>query len=215
MNPTFTDQVKAVMQYSREEAARLGHDYIGTEHLLLGIIKDGQGKAVKILTCLGLNLNQIKQSIEDYVATSGGRSKLSPDIPFAPRAKQILEMAAEEAKALQSEFVDVEHLLLALLKDREGVAGQILGAYGVDYKIAQAELTEPGSGIKSKSSKREQKAFILYYYPVTDAKKKIIEKTNLEELNRLLSAGWRISGKEEMSGRGAEGYYVSLLLLSR
>ena len=159
MNNMFTDGVKRVMQYAREESARLGHNYIGTEHLLLGIIKEGKGKAVTVLTNLGLNLETVKQSVEDYVATSGGTMTIG-EVPFTPRAKQILEVAANEAKEMKTQFVDVEHLLLALLKDKEGVAAQILAAFGVDYKTAMEETvavlegkTTGGQKEKGKKSK--------------------------------------------------------------
>jgi ATP-dependent Clp protease ATP-binding subunit ClpA len=215
MNPTFTDQVKAVMQYSREEAARLGHDYIGTEHLLLGIIKDGQGEAVRFLTRLGLNLDQTKQSIEDFVVTSGRAARLSSDIPFTSRAKQILDMATVEAEELESQCVGVEHLLLALLKDHEGVAAQVLDALGVNYQIARAELSEPGSIVKPNQRIGNQRVFILYYHPAAGTEGKGSEHTNVEELNGLLAEGWTISRKEDMGGRGAEGYFVSLLFLAK
>ena len=91
-----------------------------------------------MLTNLGLNLDTVKQSVEDYVATSGGTMTIG-EVPFTPRAKQILEVAANEAKEMKTQFVDVEHLLLALLKDKEGVAAQILAAFGVDYKTAMEE----------------------------------------------------------------------------
>ena len=156
MNNMFTDGVKRVMQLAREESARLGHNYIGTEHLLLGIIKDGKGKAVTILTNLGLNLETVKSSVEDYVATSGGTMTIG-EVPFTPRAKQILEVAANEAKEMKTQFVDVEHLLLALLKDKEGVAAQILAAFGVDYKSASEEtlavLEGKTTGRKGKGKK--------------------------------------------------------------
>ncbi|MEE3337012.1 MAG: ATP-dependent Clp protease ATP-binding subunit [Candidatus Latescibacterota bacterium] len=156
MNNMFTDGVKRVMQYAREESARLGHNYIGTEHLLLGIIKEGKGKAVTVLTNLGLNLETVKQSVEDYVATSGGTMTIG-EVPFTPRAKQILEVAANEAKEMKTQFVDVEHLLLALLKDKEGVAAQILAAFGFDYKTAMEEtvavLEGKTTGTKEKGKK--------------------------------------------------------------
>ncbi|MBD06127.1 MAG: Clp protease ClpC [Gemmatimonadetes bacterium] len=156
MNNMFTDGVKRVMQYAREESARLGHNYIGTEHLLLGIIKEGKGKAVTVLTNLGLNLETVKQSVEDYVATSGGTMTIG-EVPFTPRAKQILEVAANEAKEMKTQFVDVEHLLLALLKDKEGVAAQIVAAFGVDYKTAMEEtvavLEGKTTGTKEKGKK--------------------------------------------------------------
>ena len=153
MNNMFTDGVKRVMQLAREESARLGHNYIGTEHLLLGIIKDGKGKAVTVLTNLGLNLETVKQSIEDYVATSGGTMTIG-EVPFTPRAKQILEVAASEAKEMKTQFVDIEHLLLALLKDKEGVAAQILAAFGVDYKTASDETL---AVLEGKTTGRKEK----------------------------------------------------------
>ena len=153
MNNMFTDGVKRVMQYAREESARLGHNYIGTEHLLLGIIKEGKGKAVTVLTNLGLNLDTVKQSVEDYVATSGGTMTIG-EVPFTPRAKQILEVAANEAKEMKTQFVDIEHLLLALLKDKEGVAAQILAAFGVDFKTAMEETV---AVLEGKSSSQKEK----------------------------------------------------------
>ncbi|MFT5089764.1 MAG: ATP-dependent Clp protease ATP-binding subunit ClpC [Planctomycetota bacterium] len=153
MNNMFTDGVKRVMQLAREESARLGHNYIGTEHLLLGIIKDGKGKAVAVLTNLGLSLETVKQSVEDYVATSGGTMTIG-EVPFTPRAKQILEVAANEAKEMKTQFVDVEHLLLALLKDKEGVAAQILAAFGVDYKTAMEETL---AVLEGKTTGRKEK----------------------------------------------------------
>ena len=153
MNNMFTDGVKRVMQLAREESARLGHNYIGTEHLLLGIIKDGKGKAVTVLTNLGLNLETVKQSIEDYVSTSGGTMTIG-EVSFTPRAKQILEVAANEAKEMKIQFVDIEHLLLALLKDKEGVAAQILAAFGVDYKTACDETL---AVLEGKTTGRKEK----------------------------------------------------------
>ena len=153
MSNMFTDGVKRVMQLAREESARLGHNYIGTEHLLLGIIKDGKGKAVTVLTNLGLSLETVKQSVEDYVATSGGTMTIG-EVPFTPRAKQILEVAANEAKEMKTQFVDVEHLLLALLKDKEGVAAQILAAFGVDYKTAMEETL---AVLEGKTTGRKEK----------------------------------------------------------
>ena len=153
MNNMFTENVKQVMKLAREESARLGHNYIGTEHLLLGIIKDGKGKAVAGLTNLGLSLETVKQSVEDYVTTSGGTMTIG-EVPYTPRAKQILEVAANEAKEMKTQFIDVEHLLLALLKDKEGVAAQILAAFGVDYKTA---LEETLAVLEGKTTGRKEK----------------------------------------------------------
>ena len=153
MNNMFTENVKQVMKLAREESARLGHNYIGTEHLLLGIIKDGKGKAVAVLTNMGLSLETVKQSVEDYVTTSGGTMTIG-EVAYTPRAKHILEVAASEAKEMKTQFIDVEHLLLALLKDKEGVAAQILAAFGVDYKTA---LEETLAVLEGKTTGRKEK----------------------------------------------------------
>ncbi len=143
MNDMFTDRVKRVMQLAREESARLGHDYIGTEHFLLGIIRDGEGVAVNVLENLGLDLDEVRQSIEDATATVGGSMTIG-QVPFTPRAKQVLEIAAYEARALKSKFVGTEHLLLALVKDKDGSASQILSAFGVNYKMIKDEIQKVG-----------------------------------------------------------------------
>ena len=153
MNNMFTENLRQIVKLAREESARLGHNYVGTEHLLLGIIKDGKGKAVTVLTNLGLSLETVKQSVEDYVTTSGGTMTIG-EVPYTPRAKKILEVAVNEAKEMKTQFVDVEHLLLALLKDKEGVAAQILAAFGVDYKTAMEETL---AVLEGKTTGRKEK----------------------------------------------------------
>jgi ATP-dependent Clp protease ATP-binding subunit ClpC len=164
LNNMFSDRVKRVMQLAREEAARLGHNYIGTEHLLLGIIREGKGSAVTVLVNLGLNLDSIKQSIDDYVASSGGSMTMG-EVPFTPRAKQILEIAANEAKEMKSQFVRTCHLLLALLKDKETIAAQILAAFGVDHKAAKEEVIAVLQGKASgKKEKKKSKTPFLDHF---------------------------------------------------
>jgi ATP-dependent Clp protease ATP-binding subunit ClpC len=153
MDNMFTENLRQIVKLAREESARLGHNYVGTEHLLLGIIKDGKSKAVAVLTNLGLSLETVKQSVEDYVTTSGGTMTIG-EVPYTPRAKKILEVAVNEAKEMKTQFVDVEHLLLALLKDKEGVAAQILAAFGVDYKAAMEETL---AVLEGKTTGRKEK----------------------------------------------------------
>jgi len=125
MQNMFTDNVKRVLQLAREESGRLGHDYIGTEHLLLGLIKQGEGVAVTALINMGLDLEMLRQSIEDAVASSStGMSMPIGQPPFTPRAKQILEDAHNEARQMKNQYVGTEHLLLALIKHKEGIASQ-------------------------------------------------------------------------------------------
>ena len=131
MNNMFTDNVKRMMEQAREESARLGHNYIGTEHLLLGLIRiDCSG--ARALVQMGLGLAELGRSIDDYVISSG--SAQSPKkVPFTPRAKNILILAASEAKELNSQHTSTSHMILALVKDEEGVAAQVLDAFGVSY----------------------------------------------------------------------------------
>ena len=137
--PQFTNQVKKVLELARSESFRLGHNYIGTEHLLLGIVEDGKGAAIEILTHLGLNLNALKQSVEDYTSSHGGARKTAAR-EFTPRARQILGMASNAARERKAEQAGVEHLLLALVEDSDGVAAQVLAAFGVSYSILQSIL---------------------------------------------------------------------------
>ncbi len=145
MDGMFSERVKRVIQFAREEAGRLRHDYIGTEHLLLGIIREGEGMAISILLNLDLELDELKQSIEEAVAATGGTLTIG-QIPFTPRARRVLEIAAQEARLTNSKNVGTEHLLLAILKDPKSVASQILAMYDVDYQIVFEELRKISSG---------------------------------------------------------------------
>lgn len=149
-----SDTYNQVMQYAREESAHLGHNYIGSEHLLLGIIRESNSKAIKVLTNLGIDLHALRDAIVDYVGPSGGSRPADEEVtqtvgeavPWTPRAEQILMSAHSEAgemapspRLAPPRPVDVEHLLVALLKEREGVAAQILAGFGVDYEMALRE----------------------------------------------------------------------------
>ena len=165
MNNMFTDRVKKVLQFSREESARLGHDYIGTEHLLLGLVKEGQGVAVAVLSNMGIQLDALKRSIEDAVQTSSGAMVLS-DVPFTPMAKQVLEIAAQEAREMNNNYIGTEHLLLALTKNKNGIAAQILSVFGTDYKSVKEEVMSVLSGNKKLSKSDQGKSglpFIEHY----------------------------------------------------
>lgn len=165
MNNMFTDRVKKVLQYSREESARLGHDYIGTEHLLLGLVKEGQGVAVAVLANLGIQLDTLRKSIEDAVQTSAGSMVMS-EVPFTPMAKQVLEIAAQEARDMNNNYIGTEHLLLALTKNKNGIAAQILNVYGTDYKAVKEEVMSILSGSKRLQKTEQDKGtlpFVEHY----------------------------------------------------
>jgi len=119
MNGMFTDRVKKVMQLAREESVRLGNDYVGTEHLLLGLIREGDGVAIAVLRNLHVDLDELARSIEKSITSSGGMMTIGQMIPFTPRAKKVLEIAAQEARAMSHKYIGTEHILLALMKDNE------------------------------------------------------------------------------------------------
>jgi len=141
MNEMFTERARRAIEYARDEAARLKHDYIGTEHLLLGLIRLGEGSAAEILQNIGVELNELKKGIEEIVQPSGGTMQMG-QLPLTARAKKTLEISGNEARALKSKDIDTEHILLALLKDEEGVASQVLSMYDIDYKEVYEELQE-------------------------------------------------------------------------
>jgi len=140
MNGMFTERVKKVMQLAREEAVRLGNDYVGTEHLLLGLIREGDGVAVAVLQSLSVDMNELMRNVEKSVSSSGGMMTLGQMLPFTPRAKKVLETAAQEARNMSHKYIGTEHLLLALLSDKDSSSANALAAMNVDYDKAKAEI---------------------------------------------------------------------------
>ncbi len=145
MEGNFSNRVQDVIKLSREEAVRLGHEYIGTEHLLLGIIREGEGIAVKILRNLGVDLYRLKKSIEDTVRTSGGTLTIG-QIPLTKQAEKVLKITYLEAKLYKSDVIGTEHLLLSLLRDDDNIAAQILHQFNVHYDVVRNELDNIISG---------------------------------------------------------------------
>jgi ATP-dependent Clp protease ATP-binding subunit ClpC len=155
MHDKFTERVRKVIYLAREEAARLQHDYIGTEHLLLGVIREGEGIAATVLNNLGLDLDRIRQEVENMVSASGGTMTIG-EIPFTPRAKRVLELAVEEARSLGHNYVGTEHLLLGLIREGEGVAAKVLLELGVDRKRVREETLKLLGGTPSSSATTER-----------------------------------------------------------
>ncbi len=139
MNDKFTERVRKVIYLARDEANRLQHDYIGTEHLLLGIVREGEGIAARVLQKLDLDLDQIQQAIENIVRPSGDTLTLG-EVPLTPRGKRVLELSIEEARLLGHSYVGTEHLLLGLIREGEGVAARVLLELGVDRKRVREEI---------------------------------------------------------------------------
>lgn len=139
MESNFSDRVKDVISYSREEAIRLGHDYIGPEHLLLGLIREGEGLAVKIIIDLGVDLTQLKRAIENAVKGTVASINLT-NLPLTRQAEKVLKITRLEAKLLKSAVIGTEHLLLSILREENNVAAQIFTRYGVTYDLVRSEL---------------------------------------------------------------------------
>jgi ATP-dependent Clp protease ATP-binding subunit ClpC len=147
MEANFSNRVRDVISYSREEALRLGHDYIGTEHLLLGLIREGEGMAIKILVSMGVDLQKLRKAIEDSVRVTNTNVNIG-NIPLTKQAEKVLKITYLEAKLFKSDVIGTEHLLLSLLRDEDNIAAQILARFGVTYEVVRQELEQNGDGIK-------------------------------------------------------------------
>ncbi|MFA5095740.1 MAG: ATP-dependent Clp protease ATP-binding subunit [Candidatus Omnitrophota bacterium] len=137
----FTERARKVIILAKEEARRFNHDYIGTEHILLGLIREGEGVASAVLQKLGLSLENIRLEVEKLVQP-GPTTQIIGDIPFTPRAKKSLELAAEEARSLGHNYIGTEHLLLGLIREGEGIASQVLLNLGLDLNSVRNEVME-------------------------------------------------------------------------
>ncbi|MEI6741130.1 MAG: Clp protease N-terminal domain-containing protein, partial [Gemmatimonadaceae bacterium] len=135
----FTERVRKVLAMAREEAARLHHEYVGTEHILLGLIREGEGVAAAVLQNLNVDLDDITLKIEETVKKGKAAQATGPDLPYTSRAKKVLELAMAEARDLSHSYVGTEHLLLGLLREEKGIAAQVLSDAGVNLEAARAE----------------------------------------------------------------------------
>src|SRR2546425_5845588 len=135
----FTERVRKVLPRAGEEAPRLPHACAGTEHILLGLIREGEGAAAAVLTNLNVDLEEIKKKSEETVKKGKAAAAAGPDLPYTSRAKKVLELAMSEARELNHSYVGTEHLLLGLLREEKGIAAQVLTDAGVNLEQARAE----------------------------------------------------------------------------
>ncbi|MFW6010474.1 MAG: ATP-dependent Clp protease ATP-binding subunit, partial [Gemmatimonadota bacterium] len=138
MNYNFTDRVRKVLAMAREEAIRLQHDYVGTEHILLGLIREGEGVAATVLTNLAADLEELHELVEDRVR-KGKSAATVGELPYTSRAKKVLEYAMAEARELNHSYVGTEHLLLGLMREEKGLAAKVLGELGIGLEEARSE----------------------------------------------------------------------------
>jgi ATP-dependent Clp protease ATP-binding subunit ClpC len=135
----FTERVRKVLAMAREEARRLHHEYVGTEHILLALIREGEGVAGAVLRNLQVDLDEIQQEIERQVKKGKLAHTTGPDLPYTSRAKQVIELAMREARELKHSYVGTEHLLLGLLWEEKGIAAQVLTRNNADFASVREE----------------------------------------------------------------------------
>ena len=146
----FTDKARRVVVLAQEEAKLLNHNYIGTEHILLGLIHEGEGVAAKALEALNINLEQVREQVQDIIGQ--GQQSPSGHIPFTPRAKKVLELSLREALQLGHSYIGTEHLLLGLIREGEGVAAQVLTKLGADTNKVRQQVIQLLSGFQGKET---------------------------------------------------------------
>jgi ATP-dependent Clp protease ATP-binding subunit ClpC len=136
----FSDEARRTVVLAQEEAKRLNHNYIGTEHILLGLLRDGENVAAKTLQALGITLEAVRQQVEEIIGR--GNNDPSGHIPFTPRAKRVLELSLREAISFHNEYIGPEHILLGLLREGEGVAAQVLVRLGANLNRVRLQVVQ-------------------------------------------------------------------------
>ncbi len=144
----FTDRARRVLVLAQEEARLLNHSFIGTEHILLGLIHEGEGVAAKALESLGISLEAVREKVEETIGPAGSAPTGSP--PFTPRAKKVLELSLREALQLGHNYIGTEHMLLGLVREGEGVAAQVLVSLGADLTRVRQQVIQLLSGYQGR-----------------------------------------------------------------
>jgi len=193
----FTERARKVIILAKEEAKRFNHDYIGTEHILLGLVREGEGVAATVLEKMGVSLENIRIEIEKLVQP-GPATQIIGDLPFTPRAKKALELAAEEARSLGHNYIGTEHLLLGLIREEEGVASQVLLNLNLDLNTVRNKVMEvlgselPGlagaAGAKTKTPALDAFGRDLTAYAKENKLDPVIDRhTEIERVIQILS----------------------------
>lgn len=138
MNGKFTERAQKVIGFAQEEAKRLNHNVVGTEHLLLGLIREGEGVAAKALQSLGIDLKKVRFQVENMIGV--GPFAVQGPIGYTPRAKRVMELSVNESRNLGHNYIGTEHILLGLIREGEGVAAQVLTNLGISLDKAQLEV---------------------------------------------------------------------------
>jgi ATP-dependent Clp protease ATP-binding subunit ClpA len=191
MYERFSDRARKVMQLANQEALRFQHEYIGTEHILLGLVQEGSGVAANVLRNLDVNLLKLRREVERIVQ-SGPDVLAQRTLPQTPRAKKVVEYAIEEARSLSHNYVGTEHLLLGLLREQEGVAAQVLLNLGLKLEDVREEVltilgqeTSASPSRVSVTASRPAKEYDLYF-PLQDADGSQVDADRLARVEQRL-----------------------------
>ena len=164
----FSERVRKVLALAREEATGLRHEYVATEHILLGLIREGGGVGYAVLENLVHDLDTVRSRIIDAVKRGEGPAPTGPDLPYTSRAKKSLELAMAEARELRHSYVGTEHLLLGLIREGSGIAAQVLLEFGVDRDKARGEslrLLGPGPGVDLDDDEKARMGAVAHTHP--------------------------------------------------
>jgi ATP-dependent Clp protease ATP-binding subunit ClpA len=191
----FTDRARRVVVLAQQEARRLNHDYIGTEHILLGLIGEGKGVAARALESLGISLDAVRQQVEEIIGR--GHQTPSGHIPFTPRAKKVLELSLRESLQLGHEYIGTEHILLGLLREGKGVAAQVLVKLGADLSQVRQQVIQLLHGHQEKEPMSARStAGELRLLPAVNARLEAVER-RLTAIEQRVGTGPDLSDLDE------------------
>jgi len=200
----FTQRAQKVIRMAQEEARKMNYPYVATEHLLLGIINEGESVAAKVLENLGIDSQKVREKILELVGP--GEGPMPAEIAFTPRAKRVLELSVDEAARFGHNYVGTEHLLLGLIREGEGVAARVLVSLGADLERVRAEITQVLSGGPIPGTSNQAGG---------QAKKKTVKTPTLDEHGRDLTALARENKLDPVVGREKEIERVIQILSRR
>jgi ATP-dependent Clp protease ATP-binding subunit ClpC len=224
MDNNFSTQVKEIISYSREEALRLGNDFIGTEHLVLGLIRDGENTAMKILKSLNVDLYELRKEIELAVKDKTGKNIANINsLPLTKQAEKVIRITVLEAKTNKSPLVESEHLMLSILKNKENIATQILNQFDVDYDMFKSELgyvkTDPKADFQDEENEEfeeERKSYSQQQRPSKSTSAQTKTKTPvLDNFGRDITRLAEMGSLDPIVGRETEIERVSQILSRR
>ncbi|MBW3602877.1 MAG: NDP-hexose 4-ketoreductase, partial [Actinobacteria bacterium] len=206
----FTDRARRVVVLAQEEARMLNHNYIGTEHILLGLIHEGEGVAAKALESLGISLEGVREQVEEIIGQ--GQTAPAGHIPFTPRAKKVLELSLREALQLGHNYIGTEHILLGLIREGEGVAAQVLQKLGADLNRVRQQVIQLLSGYAGTESGQGGKAGVA---PGGQSAEDPKGSPVLDQFGRNLTQLAREGKLDPVIGRIREGERVMQVLSRR